>query len=110
MQRRRDGLLLPHNNKGIHGHPAPHQSTDRGVKDGGEAGWVSKREESKDAQGGRERGQGCPRRQRWTRDGRQTVERLKQRQNDSKILNKIHIFHSSIHQEPIMDNYSRLYR
>lgn len=27
---RRDGLLFPHNNKGIHGHPAPHQSTERG--------------------------------------------------------------------------------
>lgn len=30
VQRRRDGLLFPHNNKGIHGHPAPHQSTERG--------------------------------------------------------------------------------
>lgn len=31
-QRRREGLLFPHNNRGIHGHPAPHQST--GVEGG----------------------------------------------------------------------------
>lgn len=45
MQRRRDGLLFPHNNKGIHGHPAPHQSTERGrglegLKDGEDKGRV----------------------------------------------------------------------
>lgn len=27
MERRREALLFPHNNRGIHGHPAPHQST-----------------------------------------------------------------------------------
>lgn len=27
-RRRRQCLLFPHNNKGIHGHPAPHQSTE----------------------------------------------------------------------------------
>lgn len=30
MERRREGLLFPHNNRGIHGHPAPHQSTEWG--------------------------------------------------------------------------------
>ena len=29
MQRRRECLFFPHNNRGIHGHPAPHQSTER---------------------------------------------------------------------------------
>lgn len=38
-QKRRERLLFPHNNRGIHGHPAPHQSTERGggmeeLKDG----------------------------------------------------------------------------
>lgn len=28
-QRQRERLLFPHNNRGIHGHPAPHQSTGR---------------------------------------------------------------------------------
>lgn len=28
-QRRREGLFFPYNNRGIHGHPAPHQSTER---------------------------------------------------------------------------------
>lgn len=40
-QRRRERLLFPHNNRGIHGHPAPHQSTERdgeGLKDGKDGG------------------------------------------------------------------------
>lgn len=51
-QRRRERLLFPHNNRGIHGHPAPHQSTER---DGGggkierwerwREGWVGRGEE-----------------------------------------------------------------
>lgn len=41
--RRRERLLFPHNNRGIHGHPAPHQSTERGggmeeLKDGKDGG------------------------------------------------------------------------
>lgn len=43
MQRRRERLLFPHNNRGIHGHPAPHQSTERDggmerLKDGKDGG------------------------------------------------------------------------
>ena len=36
MERRREDLLFPHNNRGMHGHPSPHQSTER---DGGMEGW-----------------------------------------------------------------------
>lgn len=52
-ERRRERLLFPHNNRGIHGHPAPHQSTERDggmerLKDGkrgGRGGWVGRGEE-----------------------------------------------------------------
>lgn len=49
-QRQRERLLFPHNNRGIHGHPAPHQSTERWGRGGFEKierweGWVGSGEE-----------------------------------------------------------------
>lgn len=49
-QRQRERLLFPHNNRGIHGHPAPHQSTERWGRGGVEKierweGWVGSGEE-----------------------------------------------------------------
>lgn len=49
--------MFPRNKKGINGHPAPHQSTERGRAQKEwkmartEAGWVSTQKESKDARG-----------------------------------------------------------